>query len=78
MVIAKIDATANDLPPWVGSVNSFPTLMFYRADDKANPVVFTSLDRSLSVLLDFVKTHTSRSLDELRIDSSGDLEKDEL
>jgi len=39
VVIAKIDATANDLPSNY-PVRGFPTILFAKANDKANPIAY--------------------------------------
>jgi len=65
VVIAKMDATANDVDPKLG-VRGFPTLKFFPANDKT-PIEYNG-DRSKEDLIQFVKSHSTGS-------SSG---KDEL
>ncbi|EEB05283.1 protein disulfide isomerase [Schizosaccharomyces japonicus yFS275] len=53
VVIAKIDATANDVPV---QISGFPTIMLFKADDKENPVRYEG-SRTLEDLVEFVKTN---------------------
>jgi len=55
VVIAKIDATENDTPV---DVRGFPTLMFYPADDKANPLTYEG-DRTEQAMAAFVRENAS-------------------
>lgn len=48
VVIAKMDATANDVPP-LFKVSGFPTIYFLKANEKDNPITFSG-DRSLKKL----------------------------
>jgi protein disulfide-isomerase A1 len=50
IVIAQIDSTENDTP---ASVQGFPTLIFYPAGDKTNPVTYEG-DRSVDAMHEFV------------------------
>jgi len=54
LVIAKIDATANDYPE-LYDVSGFPTLYFLRRNDKNNPSLYHG-DRSLEDLTKFVNS----------------------
>jgi len=65
VVIAKIDATANDVDAKYG-IRGFPTLKFFTAGNKETPLEYSG-DRSLEDLLEFVKTSatSSHSHDEL-------------
>ena len=47
VVIAKIDATANDLPEWLPEVKGFPTLFFAGAGGTRTPVSYEG-DRTLA------------------------------
>lgn len=47
VVVAKMDATANDVPPGF-KVDGFPTIYFIKATDKENPVTFNG-ERSLKL-----------------------------
>jgi len=53
MVIAKIDATANDSP---ADVQGFPTLILYPAGDKQNPVSYEG-DRSVKAIARFLRAN---------------------
>lgn len=51
IVIAKVDSTENDTP---AKVEGFPTLIFYPAGDKKNPITFEG-DRSVEAMAAFIK-----------------------
>ena len=72
IVIAKVDSTENDTPV---EVQGFPTLYFFPANDKANPVQYNS-ERSVDALVKFVKENS------YNIKTKGDIAaeagKDEL
>jgi len=55
IVIAKIDATENDTPV---DIRGFPTLMFYPADDKANPLTYEG-DRTEQAMAAFVRENAA-------------------
>nr|KAJ3418709.1 protein disulfide-isomerase precursor [Polyrhizophydium stewartii] len=56
IVVAKMDATTNDLPPSVDfNLQGFPTLLLFKAG--SNEIVSYSGDRSLKSLLDFVRAN---------------------
>lgn len=57
VLICKLDATENDLPEEV-QIQGYPTLLFFPAKDKANPIMFEQ-ERTFENLLAFVKTHAS-------------------
>jgi len=59
LVIAKIDATANDIDPSFEKVNMFPTLKLFKAGEKKNPIVCNVKDRSIENLLTFLQDHSS-------------------
>ena len=69
VVIAKIDATANDISRSLG-IRGFPTLKLFVAGNKQQPIDYNG-DRSLEDLTKFINTHVS---------GAGDAEKakDEL
>ncbi|KAJ3151380.1 protein disulfide-isomerase precursor [Irineochytrium annulatum] len=78
IVIAKMDGTENDLPQGTGyTVAGFPTLKLIKA--KNNEVVdFTANERTLEVLLDFLKENATHGKDiKTSIPSSPDDEDDE-
>lgn len=63
VTIAKMDATANDVPDARFVVKGFPSLYFYKAStDTVTPYAG---DRSESDLIKFVKTHARKTRDEL-------------
>jgi len=53
VVIAKIDATANDSP---ADVQGFPTLILYPAGDKSHPVSYEG-DRSVKAIARFIRSN---------------------
>ena len=56
VVIAKMDATANDLPLGSGiKIHGFPTIKFFPADDKENPLDYDG-ERALEDFLAFLKS----------------------
>jgi len=55
IVIAKVDATANDTP---ADISGFPTLILYPANDKTNPVTYNG-DRSAEAIGAWLKTSAS-------------------
>jgi len=61
IVIAKCDATANDVDPKFGEIRGFPTLKFFPAGSDKVPVEYNG-DRSLDSLVDFVKAHATKTL----------------
>jgi len=63
VTIAKMDATANDVPDARFVVKGFPSLYFYKAD--TDKVVAYVGDRSESDLIKFVKSHARKTRDEL-------------
>ena len=54
VVIAKMDATANEIDVANVSVKGFPTLLFFKGNDKQRPVKYEG-KRDLKELLAFVK-----------------------
>jgi protein disulfide-isomerase A1 len=61
VVIAKIDATANDINPKFG-IRGYPTLKLFRGSDKANPVEFRG-DRTKNEFIKFLKENASHKFD---------------
>jgi len=51
VVIAQVDATENDVP---AKIKGFPTILFYRAGDKSNPIEYKG-ERTEQALAKFVK-----------------------
>ena len=54
LVIAKIDATANDVEGI--EIESFPIIIFYQKGNKQNPIHFDG-DRDEDAIIDFLKKH---------------------
>lgn len=61
VVIAKIDATANDIDPSFG-IRGFPTLKLFRANEKKNPLDYNG-DRTLEDMIKFLQQHASSTID---------------
>ncbi|XP_033097687.1 protein disulfide-isomerase A4-like [Anneissia japonica] len=59
LVIAKMDATANDVPSLSYSHMGFPTIYFSKANDKNNPVKYEVGDRTLEKLVEFIEYHAT-------------------
>jgi len=59
VVIAKIDATANDVPPQL-NIRGFPTILLFTAGNKDQPVEYQG-SRQLDDLKSFVSQHTGGS-----------------
>jgi len=74
VIIAKIDATANSIPDDI-SVAGFPTIHFFPAGDKANPINYEG-DRSLRDLVSFVHSHATQKF-EIDLSSIPETESEE-
>lgn len=61
VVIAKVDATANDVPE---KIQGFPTIKLYPANKKDSPVDYTG-SRTLDDLANFIKDNGSHKIDAL-------------
>jgi protein disulfide-isomerase A1 len=55
VVIAKVDATANDTP---ADISGFPTLILYPANDKSNPVTYNG-DRTAEAIGSWLRSSAS-------------------
>jgi len=66
MVIAKMDATANEIDVPGVAVRGFPTIYFFKGNDKSNPVRYEG-GRELDDLIEYLEknAHNSFSRDEL-------------
>jgi len=62
VTIAKVDATANDLPPKF-AVSGFPTIFFIPANKKDSPVKYEGA-REVSDFVSYIKKHASKPLKE--------------
>jgi len=58
VVIAKMDATANDIPHSAYKVEGFPTIYWSPAGDKDHPLKFDG-GRELDDLVKYVNEHTT-------------------
>lgn len=68
LVIAKMDATANDVTNDRYKVEGFPTIYFFPSGDKKNPIKFEDGNRDLEHLSKFIEEHAtelSRAREEL-------------
>ncbi|XP_069469446.1 protein disulfide-isomerase A4 [Ambystoma mexicanum] len=68
LIIAKMDATANDIPNDQYKTEGFPTIYFAPRNNKENPIKFEGGQRDLKTLSKFVEEHAtklSRSKEEL-------------
>jgi protein disulfide-isomerase A1 len=59
VLIAKMDATANEYPGL--EIKGFPTLLFYKKGDKSNPMPYEG-ERTLEGMLKFLEEQTGLSL----------------
>lgn len=60
LVIAKMDATANDITSDRYKVEGFPTIYFAPSGDKKNPIKFEDGNRDLEHLSKFVEEHVTK------------------
>ncbi|XP_069816479.1 protein disulfide-isomerase A4 isoform X2 [Dendropsophus ebraccatus] len=61
LVIAKMDATANDIPVDKYKAEGFPTIYFAPKNRKHDPIKFEGHDRDLEGLSKFVEEHRAKS-----------------
>jgi protein disulfide-isomerase A1 len=59
VTIAKVDATANDVPEEIGG---FPTIKLYPAGGKGSPIDYSG-DRSIASLADFIRDNGKYKID---------------
>lgn len=79
IVIAKIDASNNDVKHIVGknTIAGFPTIIFYPANNKQEPIKYES-DRTVPGFVRFLKEHASKPFQvPAGLEASGDAEVDE-
>ncbi|XP_076868913.1 protein disulfide-isomerase A4 isoform X1 [Brachyhypopomus gauderio] len=60
LVIAKMDATANDVPHDAYKVEGFPTIYFAPSNKKQQPLKFAGGERDLESLTKFVEEHATK------------------
>jgi len=77
LVIANMDATANEVSHDKVNVSSFPTLLFFPAKDKANPIPYPG-GREVEPMLDFLKKEAADSFAKASADDLSKEKKDEL
>jgi len=70
VVIAKIDATANDVSPSLG-IKGFPTIKLFTKGDKATPIDYEG-NRSKEDLISFISKHTGTAAAAADADDSKD------
>jgi len=58
-MIAKMDATANEIDHAGVDVRGFPTIIFFPAKDKQNPIVYEG-SRDVDGFTDFLKTNAQK------------------
>ena len=66
IVIAKMDATANEIDVPNVNVRGFPTLYFFKGNDKSNPIKYED-GRDVNSFVSFISknAHHAHSNDEL-------------
>jgi len=62
LTIAKIDATANDVPPEF-AVRGFPTIFFVPANNKQSPMKYEG-NREVKDFVQFLKKHATFNFDD--------------
>jgi protein disulfide-isomerase A1 len=71
VVIAKIDATANDVDAKLG-IRGFPTIKFFPANNKAAPLDYNG-DRSLADMINFIKSNAATEVNVATPESKDEL-----
>uniref|UniRef100_A0A8C4RIS1 Protein disulfide-isomerase A4 n=1 Tax=Erpetoichthys calabaricus TaxID=27687 RepID=A0A8C4RIS1_ERPCA len=66
IVIAKMDATANDVPHDIYKVEGFPTIYFAPSNNKQKPIKFENGKRDLESLSQFVEKHATKLSEKLK------------
>jgi len=65
IIVGQMDATENDVDHDKIKIEGFPTIMFFKAGAKEEPIDFTG-PREVGDMLDFVKKHASFDLDKVK------------
>lgn len=73
VVIAKVDATANDVPD---EIQGFPTIKLFPAGGKAEPILYSG-DRSIEDLAKFVGENGKFKIDAFELDGGAADDEDE-
>ncbi|XP_072513544.1 protein disulfide-isomerase A4 isoform X1 [Salminus brasiliensis] len=60
LVIAKMDATANDVPHDSYKVEGFPTIYFAPSNNKQNPIKFEGGERNVESFSKFIEEHATK------------------
>jgi protein disulfide-isomerase A1 len=78
ITIAKIDATANEVNIPGVSVRGFPTIVFFKGNDKKNPIKYEE-KRELSSFIEFIQKNAHHKVAVAAADQEEDEEgNDEL
>eukprot|EP01111_Echinosteliopsis_oligospora_P009620 TRINITY_DN2853_c0_g1_i1.p1 TRINITY_DN2853_c0_g1~~TRINITY_DN2853_c0_g1_i1.p1 ORF type:complete len:482 (-),score=165.09 TRINITY_DN2853_c0_g1_i1:9-1454(-) len=75
VVIAKIDATANDVNPSYG-VRGFPTILFFQANAKTTPLTYEG-GRTLEDLTSYIRANAQIPITSLPVDEDDDDDDDQ-
>merc|ERR1712054_510709 len=71
VTIAKMDATANEIDIPGVNVRGFPTIIFFKGDDKASPVVYEG-GRTKSDFIKYLKKNASNTIGDIDEDDDDD------
>ena len=74
VVIAKVDATANDVPD---EIQGFPTIKLFPAGNKSDPVSYSG-SRTVEDLVQFVKENGKHGVDAYEGKGASDAKADEV
>lgn len=74
VVIAKVDATANDVPD---EIQGFPTIKLFKSGSKDKPVDYSG-SRSIEDLADFIRDNGSHKVDASASGDKDAVETDEM
>lgn len=64
LIVAKMDATANDVHPVFGLIKGYPTIFFLPAGQKEEPIQFQGSEFTYKALKEFVDQQSSVFLTE--------------
>ena len=74
MVIAKVDATANDVPD---EIQGFPTIKLFPAGNKSDPVSYSG-SRTVEDLVQFIKENGKHGVDAYEGKAASDAKAEEV